>query len=133
MEMGFPVLIVDDETEFAETLAERLRLRGFEPHVANNGEEALRLAALGVAKIMLLDLKMPGMDGLEVLRRLKKGSCRMQVIILTGHGSEIDEVYARSMGAIEYLRKPADLGAILGAFKKAEREMNKNMPDCAKD
>ncbi|MEN6439614.1 MAG: response regulator [Syntrophobacter sp.] len=133
MEMGLPVLIVDDEAEFAETLAERLRLRGFTPHVANSGEEALSLVARGVANIMLLDLKMPGMDGLEVLRRIQKGAFRMQVIILTGHGSEIDEVYARSMGAIEYLRKPADLGAILAAFKKAEKELNKNMPVLTKE
>lgn len=118
--MALHILLVDDEEEFAQTLAERLELRGFMVHVANSGDRALRMVDECPARIMLLDLKMPGMDGLEVLRRIKKKDAGMQVIILSGHGSEMDEAYARGLGALEYLRKPADLGALLEAFKKAE-------------
>src|SRR5208283_61045 len=119
--MGVDILIVDDEVEFAEAFAERLRLRGFTAHTANSGEEALRIVNEGSAKIMVLDLKMPGMDGLEVLRRVKKTHPEVQVIILSGHGSEMDETYGRSIGAFAYMRKPADIGDILEAVKRAEK------------
>ncbi|SPF45414.1 Response regulator receiver protein [Syntrophobacter sp. SbD1] len=119
--MGMEILIVDDEVEFAETFAERLELRGFTAHTANSGEEALRIVEECAAKVMVLDLKMPGMDGLEVLRRVKKAHPLVQVIILSGHGSEIDEAYGRSLGAFAWLRKPADFGDILEAVKRAEK------------
>jgi len=119
--MAIDILIVDDEVEFAEAFAERLRLRGFTAHIANSGEEALRIVDAGSAKIMVLDLKMPGMDGLEVLRRVKTTHPEVQVIILSGHGSEMDEAYGRSIGAFAYMRKPADIGDILEAVKRAEK------------
>ena len=119
--MKFDVLLVDDENEFVEAFAERLRLRGFNPQVANNGEHALRIVENGNVGIMILDLKMPGIDGMEVLRRVKKKYPETQVIILSGHGSEKDEETARSLGAFEYLRKPADIGAVLEALKRAEK------------
>jgi DNA-binding response OmpR family regulator len=119
--MGIEILIVDDEVEFAEAFAERLRLRGFTTQIANNGEQALRIVDEGFAKIMVLDLKMPGMDGLEVLRRVKKSRPEVEVIILSGHGSEVDEAYGRNLGAFSYLRKPADIGDILEAVKRAEK------------
>ncbi len=90
--MGLEILIVDDEVEFAEAFAERLRLRGFTAHIAHSGEQALQIVDQGDAKIMVLDLRMPGMDGLEVLRRVKKTHPEVEVIILSGHGSEMDEV-----------------------------------------
>ena len=117
------ILIVDDEVEFAEAFAERLELRGFTAHIANSGEEALRIVEQCSAKVMVLDLKMPGMDGLEVLRRVKKAHPEIEVIILSGHGSEVDEAYGRSLGAFAYLRKPADIGDILEAVKRAEKQV----------
>ena len=119
--MGLDILVVDDEVEFAEAFAERLRLRGFTAHTASTGEQALQIIDQGSAKVMVLDLKMPGMDGLEVLRRVKKSHPEVEVIILSGHGSEIDEAYVRNLGAFAYLRKPADIGDILEAVKKAEK------------
>ena len=86
--MGAEILIVDDEVEFAETFAERLELRGFTAHIAHSGEQALQIVGEGRAKIMVLDLKMPGMDGLEVLRRVKASNPDVEVIILSGHGSK---------------------------------------------
>jgi DNA-binding response OmpR family regulator len=119
--MGTEILIVDDEVEFAEAFAERLRLRGFTARIAHSGEQALGMVDEGAAKIMVLDLKMPGMDGLEVLRRVKKSHPEVEVIILSGHGSEMDETYGRNLGAFSYLRKPADIGDILEAVKRAEK------------
>ncbi len=121
--MGLDILLVDDEIEFADAFAERLKLRGFIPHVAYNGEQALRRVETVSAKIMILDLKMPGIDGLEVLRRVKTSHPGMQVIVLSGHGSEVDETYARNLGAFDYLRKPADMGAVLEALKRAEENI----------
>jgi DNA-binding NtrC family response regulator len=118
------VLLVDDESDFVDTFAERLRLRGFNAQVAHTGEQALRLVEDGDARIMILDLKMPGMDGMEVLRRVKVKHPEMQVIILTGHGSEKDEEAARDLGAFEYLRKPADIGMVIEALKRAEKHLS---------
>ena len=113
------LLLVDDEEEFVRALAERLELRGFLPKVALKGEQALHLIAEGVADVMLLDLKMPGMDGCEVLRRVKRAYPHVQVVILTGHGSEKDEQTARQRGAFEYLRKPVDIEQLVVVLKKA--------------
>jgi two-component system, OmpR family, response regulator CpxR len=123
--MGAEILIVDDEVEFAETFAERLELRGFTVHIAHSGEQALQLVGEGRAKIMVLDLKMPGMDGLEVLRRVKASNPEVEVIILSGHGSEMDESIVRDLGAFAYLRKPADIADILEAVKGVERSTAK--------
>jgi DNA-binding response OmpR family regulator len=117
--MGTDILIVDDETDFAETLAERLRLRGFSAHAAFSGEQALQVLEEIPVGVMVLDLKMPGIDGMEVLRRVKKKYPEVEVIILSGHGSELDEAYVRSLGAFEYFRKPADIGDVVEAVKRA--------------
>jgi DNA-binding response OmpR family regulator len=117
--MGTDILVVDDEVDFAETFAERLRLRGFGVCVAYSGEQALRIVEQSPVGVMVLDLKMPGIDGLEVLRRVKKTHPEVEVIILSGHGSELDESYGRSLGAFEYLRKPADIGDVVEAVKRA--------------
>jgi DNA-binding response OmpR family regulator len=117
--MGTDILIVDDEVELAETLAERLRLRGFSVSAAFNGEQALQIMEETSVGVMLLDLKMPGIDGMEILRRVRKTHPDIEVIILSGHGSEQDETYSRSLGAFEYLRKPADIGDVVDAVKRA--------------
>jgi DNA-binding response OmpR family regulator len=119
--MGTDILIVDDEVDFAETFAERLRLRGFTVYVAYSGEQALRMVDEVAVKVMVLDLKMPGMDGLEVLRRMKTSHPDIEVIILSGHGSELDEAYSRNLGAFEYLRKPADIADVVGAVKRSQK------------
>jgi DNA-binding response OmpR family regulator len=119
--MGTGILVVDDEVEFAEAFAERLQLRGFTARIASGGEQALRIIDEGGVQVMVLDLKMPGMDGLEVLRRVKTTHPEVEVIILSGHGSELDEAYGRNLGAFAWLRKPADIGDVLEAVKGAEK------------
>jgi DNA-binding NtrC family response regulator len=117
--LKFSVLLVDDEKEFVSTLAERMQMRGFDPQVAFSGEQALEMLTRSIPDVMVLDLKMPGIDGLEVLRRVKKSHPRIQVIILTGHGSERDEVAARRLGAFDHLQKPVDLNDLVLVMEQA--------------
>jgi DNA-binding NtrC family response regulator len=118
----YSVLLVDDEKEFVTTLAERLQMRGLEPEVAFNGEQALEVLKNSIPDIIVLDLKMPGIDGLEVLRRVKKSHPQIQVIILTGHGSERDEAAARRWGAFDHLQKPVDINDLVRVMERAFRQ-----------
>lgn len=113
------ILLVDDEEEFVKSLAERIKMRQLGPDIALNGEEALQIVEDEVPDVMVLDLKMPGIDGMEVLRRVKKAYPEVQVIILTGHGSEKDEKEARRLGAFDYLQKPADIDNLVKYIKRA--------------
>jgi len=115
------VLLVDDEEEFVKSLSERLQMRELKPGTAYNGEQALQVVQDEVPDVMILDLKMPGIDGLEVLRRVKKAYPSVQVIILTGHGTEKDEEQAKKLGAFAYLQKPADLDTLVQTVKRAYR------------
>ena len=92
------VLLVDDEEEFVKALAERMKMRDLESDVALSGEQALKTMDEDLPDVMVLDLKMPGMDGMEVLRRAKNAYPGVQIIMLTGHGSEKDEQEARRLG-----------------------------------
>jgi len=115
----FRVLLVDDEEDFVRTLSERLQMRDLDSQTAFDGEEALELMEDGIPDVMVLDLKMPGIDGMEVLRRMKKLYPGVQVIILTGHGSDKDEAEARRLGAFEYLQKPVNLEYLMAVLKRA--------------
>ena len=115
----YKVLLVDDEEELVRALAERLEIRQLECEVALNGEEALRMVEDNPPQLILLDLKMPGMDGMEVLRRVKKSHPEIQVVVLTGHGSESDEQIVRRLGAIDYLQKPVDIRELVKALDYA--------------
>jgi DNA-binding response OmpR family regulator len=123
------LLLVDDEHEFVETLADRLKMRDLDARIAHDGEEALTAVKREEPDVVVLDLKMPGIDGIEVLRQVKQAYPNVEVIILTGHGSKKDEEAARRFGAFDYVNKPADLDALVsrirGAFtrklKKLER------------
>jgi DNA-binding response OmpR family regulator len=120
------LLLVDDESEFLDTLVDRLDLRELKTDVAYNGQEALSAVDKEEPDVIVLDVKMPGMDGIEVLQRIKKAYPHVEVIILTGHGSEQDEQRARELGAFDYLRKPADLQTLLGRIRNAfKRRMTK--------
>ncbi|MFH1243554.1 MAG: response regulator [Pseudomonadota bacterium] len=115
------ILLVDDEEEFVKTLAERIQMRDLGPDIALNGEQALKIVDNQVPDVMVLDLKMPGIDGMEVLRRIKKAYPKVQVIILTGHGTEKDEKEARRLGAFEYLQKPVEIERLVQTIRKAYR------------
>jgi two-component system response regulator CpxR len=113
------VLLVDDEAEFIKALAERLELRGMAVRLAFDGEHALRSLDDGEPEVMVLDLKMPGVDGMEVLRRVRKKYPGVRVIMLTGHGSEQDREQAMRLGAAAYLQKPVQLERLVQTMNQA--------------
>jgi DNA-binding NtrC family response regulator len=113
------LLLVDDEEDYVRTMAERMEMRDVGSRVALSGEEALRMVEEDAPDVMVLDLRMPGINGMEVLERVKQEHPHVQVIILTGHGSEKEEEEARRLGAFEYLQKPADTGEILSTVRSA--------------
>jgi DNA-binding NtrC family response regulator len=120
------VLFVDDEEDFVRTLAERMEMRDMGGDVAFSGEEALDLLEEDRPDVMVLDLRMPGLDGLEVLRRVKQRYPDIEVIILTGHGSERDEAEAKRLGAFRYLRKPVELEVLMDTVREAGRSSSED-------
>jgi len=100
------VLVVDDEKNIRLTLRESLKPLGLDVDTAINGEEPLAMAAQKKYHVVLLDLKMPGMDGMEVLRRLRDSAADMAVVLLTAHGSIESAVEAMKLGAVDFLQKP---------------------------
>lgn len=121
------VMLVDDEEEFVTTLSERIQMRDFNSSVAFTGEQALQIVNDQIPDVMVLDLKMPGIDGMEVLRRVKKAYPQVQVIILTGHGSEIDRKEALSLGAFGYLQKPVQIDELVKHIISAHKAVAENI------
>ncbi|MBU1195913.1 MAG: response regulator [Proteobacteria bacterium] len=117
------ILLVDDEKEFVQTLSERLKMRQFTSEIAYNGQEALDFTEQEDTEVMILDLKMPGIDGFEVLKKIKKSKPDIEVIILTGHGTETDKKTCMDLGAFAYLQKPADIDLITETMKKAYQKI----------
>ncbi len=113
------ILLVDDEKDFVQTLSERLRMRQFVSEVVYNGQEALDFTDQEDMEVMILDLKMPGIDGFEVLKKIRQTKPEIEVIILTGHGTEKDRKTCMDLGAFAYLQKPADIDLITTTMKKA--------------
>jgi len=122
-EIPSKVLLVDDEREFATTLSERLMMRDMGSAVAYDGESALNMIADDEPEVMILDLKMPGIDGIEVLRRVKTERPNIEVIILTGHGSEEDRKVCMDLGAFAYLHKPVDIEVLSEKLKAANEKI----------
>lgn len=116
------VLLVDDEVDFVDTLAQRLKMRELLVDVVYDGDHALSFIRRIEPDVIVLDLKMPGLHGIEVLREIKKSSPKIQVIILTGHGTEKDEAEAKKLGGFDFLRKPADLDLLVAKIKEAYLE-----------
>lgn len=119
------VLLVDDEREFVQTLSERLLMRDMGSAIAYDGESALTLVEEEEPEVMILDLKMPGIDGIEVLRRVKETQPEIEVIILTGHGSEADRKVCMDLGAFAYLQKPVDIELLSDTLKHANEKIQK--------
>jgi len=113
------VLIADDEVEFASTLSTRLQLRGYTTIIANSGEETLDAISQQEPDVVLLDLKMPDLDGLEVLAQLRQTNKDLKVIILTGHGSFASGNEGMALGAYDYIMKPVDLSLLIEKIKEA--------------
>ena len=115
-------LLVDDEVDFVTTLAERLELRNVgEVAVVHSGAAALEAIALSPPRVVVLDLRMPGMHGMDVLRQIKQQYPGVAVIIHTGHGAEEDRLKAMELGAYAYLQKPVDIGELTALLDQAGR------------
>lgn len=116
------VLIVDDEIDFAETLAERLALRNFETDVATSAEEGIEKIRAGwTPNVVILDLKMPGLDGLETLDLIKQNNPEIEVILLTGHGSTDSGIAGMKRGLFDYLMKPVEIGTLIAKINEAAK------------
>ncbi len=113
------VLIVDDEGELVSALEERLNLRGFQAKGVTNGAEALAHIETTPCDAVLLDVKMPGVGGLEVIRRIKEERPGLAVILLTGHGSAQDVEKGMELGAFDYLMKPVDIDLVVRTLLSA--------------
>ncbi len=115
-------LIVDDDERFRERLARAFAARGFDVRAAASAAEALELARAESPECAVIDLKMPGTDGLSLLAELKKIDETTRVVILTGYGSIATAVEATRLGATNYVPKPADVDDILAAFERGEAD-----------
>lgn len=113
------LLIVDDEVRFLQTLKKRLELRGFDVTAVTDGDKAVKAAKKTGFDLALVDLKMPGMDGEEVLKILKQKDPLIEVIILTGHGSIESAVDCTQAGSYSYLQKPCETDKLLMVLKDA--------------
>ena len=114
------LLIVDDDATLRDRLARTFTRRGFDCRIAGDGDEALTLAAEESPEMALVDLRMPGRSGLEVVRELLAVDPSTRVVVLTGYGSIATAVEAMRLGACNYVSKPADADDILTAFERAE-------------
>ncbi|UCG84871.1 MAG: response regulator [Gemmatimonadota bacterium] len=119
------VLLVDDEEDFVTVLAERLQRRGLVVDTAQSGETALEKAGGHVFDAVVLDMAMPGMDGVETLRGLLEINKDLQVILLTGHSTIHQAVEAMKLGALDLLEKPADIEVLVAKIDDAARRKTK--------
>ncbi|WP_419785287.1 response regulator [Pseudodesulfovibrio sp.] len=107
------VLLVDDETDFTATLARRLSRRGMAVETADSGEAGLEKLEHFAADVVLLDVRMPGMDGLSVLHRIKESDPLIEVVMLTGHASMEVAIRGMELGAFDYMMKPVAFEELL--------------------
>ncbi len=113
------ILLVDDDVDFVETLAKRLKKRGLYVETATNGEEAVEKARKTVFHVVILDLAMPGMDGIETLKVLQKRCSGIQVMLLTGQATIQAAVEATRLGAVDVLEKPTDAVTLMEKISEA--------------
>ena len=130
MEMdSFTILLVDDEEEFLATVMKRLKKRNMNVTGAKSGEEALRQLGQHPVDVVVLDVKMPGMDGIQTLREIKKRFPLVEVVMLTGHASMEVAIEGMELGAFDYLMKPVDIDELLyklqDAYKKKSIQEDK--------
>jgi len=115
------VLLVDDEVDFVEMLSLRLNEVGERVAPAYSGRECLEILGKKSIDVVILDIRMPGMDGIETLREIKKKFPLVEVIMLTGHGTTETAVEGMKLGAFDYLMKPADFDELLLKLEKARK------------
>ena len=113
------ILLVDDEVDFLETLVQRLKKRNVNVTGVQSGEEALRSLDHQPVDVVVLDVKMPGMEGIQVLKEIKKREPRTEVIMLTGHANVEAAFQGMELGAFDYLIKPVNIEELLKKIQDA--------------
>ena len=113
------VLVVDDEDDFRETFLKRLQKRNLDISGAESGEKALELLDNHLFDVVILDVKMPGMGGVETLREMKRKRPLMEVIMLTAHASVESGIEGMKLGAFDYIMKPADIDELMDKMRQA--------------
>lgn len=123
------LMFVDDEEELVSALVERLELRGIDAIGVTSGDEALEHLREESFDVVIIDVKMPGIGGLEVLRTVSRRYPDVKVILMTGHGSAKDSEIGRRLGAVAYLQKPVDLEDLLATIELATASKERVHPD----
>ena len=118
--MAEKVLLIDDEVEFLEALSERMEIRGMDVSTAENANAAVAAINSGDYDAIVLDLQMPDMNGIDLLKVIRKTNPDMQVILLTGQATLEAGIQAMKLGAMDFMEKPADIDALTDKIKKAQ-------------
>jgi len=122
-------LLVDDEEEFVSTLAERLRLRGIDTLVATDGERALEFVESHRPRVVVLDIMMPGLGGLDLLPIIRQRHPGVEVILLTGRGSTREGLQGMSLGAFDFLLKPVKIEELIPRMDAAAEKAARTVRD----
>lgn len=117
--MNLSVLLVDDEVDFVEALAERLEARGIAVAIAHSGAEALEKVRQTSVDVVVLDVVMPGLSGIDTLRQLKQQEPLVEVLMLTGHATVETAIQGMKHGAFDYLLKPTEADALIAKLEQA--------------
>lgn len=120
MSTSTEVLLVDDEKDFVETLAKRLKTRDFSVECTFSGDEAVKWLETNESDVVVLDVRMPGLDGIDTLREIKRMKPLVEVIMLTGHATVETAIEGMKLGAFDYLMKPTDMNDLVDKINKAE-------------
>ena len=124
--MTIKVMLVDDEKDFIESLSQRLELRGFNVRTALNGDAALDLIPGNDLDVVVLDVLMPGKDGIATLKEIKQISPLLQVIMLSGHATVNSAIEGMKLGAYDYLMKPTETEELVDKITKAHALKNEH-------
>jgi DNA-binding NtrC family response regulator len=119
--MTIRVLLVDDEASFVDTLSRRLMLRRLEVHKAASATEAFAVLDREEVDVVVLDVRMPGIDGIEATRQIRRAHPTVEIILLTGHASLEASMEGMSMGAFDYLLKPVNIDELIFKIEDAHR------------
>ncbi len=122
---GARILLVDDEVDFVDIMLKRLKKRDIQAFGAHSAEEAMEILHEHLIDVMILDVKMPGTDGIDALREIKAAHPLVEVIMLTGHATVESAIDGMKLGAFDYLMKPTDLDLLLQKVGEAyEKKLN---------
>ncbi len=122
--MSEKILIVDDEKDFLDIIAERIRARGIDVSTTTSAEDAIHMVEEKSYDVIIMDFMMPGMNGFQTLKAIKEEKPEVQIILLTGNVLEENRIEAKKLGALDVIEKPPDLKDLIQKIKKAKKDQN---------